>query len=142
MPPAFPLLLVVPAVVMDLLRRRFCPQRDVGDGRQAKAARLRGIQRRDLWLAIAAGLGFVATFVPIQWFFSEFLLSSSSDNRFFAGGGRHWPFFLKIDQARVMFWDVKRDPLTWQATLLAMVFAVISAWIGLRVGAWLARLHR
>ena len=127
MPSPFPLLLVVPALFLDLLRAWFKPGSTIW---------------RDGWLAVAAGIFFFAVFLPLQWFFSKFLLSAAADNWFFAGGGHHWPFFLKIDQARVLFWGMKQDPLTGLATLLAIVMAMISAWIGIRVGTWLSKLRR
>jgi hypothetical protein len=142
MPPAFPLLLVVPAVVLDLLRWRFLSQEAGGANLKAGAIKPGGGDRRELWCAVAAGACFFASFVPVQWFFAEFLLSPAAGNWFFAGGGRHWPFFLKIDQARTAFWGVAQDPLTWQAALLAILFAVVSSWIGLRVGTWLSKLRR
>jgi hypothetical protein len=125
-------------------------QRGESDGERendfsATALMTRYAQRRalgNLCTAISSGIVFFMAFVPAQWCFSKFLLSASADNWFFAGGGRHWPFFLKIDQARIMFWGVKQDPLTWRAALLAVVFAMVSAWIGLRVGAWLNKLRR
>jgi len=163
MPPTFPLLLVVPAVVIDLVRWRGArranrnriasrptpnPSQE-GNNPSCAAPLLGGVRGgfmatvgNEILLAAAAGVGFVVTFVPVQWFFARFLLAPAADNWFFAGGGRHWPFFLKIDQARVMFWGVKQYPLTWQAALLALVFAMASAWIGLRVGAWLVKLRR
>ncbi len=127
MPPPFPLLFVVPALALDLLCARFNPG---------------SMNSRDKWLAGMAGAGFFVAFVPTQWLFSKFLLSQAADNWLFAGGGHHWPFFLKIDQARVMFWGLKQDPLTWGAALLAVVFGMVSAWIGLRVGKWLSKLRR
>jgi len=141
MPPAFPLLLLVPAALMDWLRARFLSQGGDDDA-QVGTNPLVETNRRELWLAIAAGAGFLAAFLLTQWFFSEFLLSAAADNRFFAGGGRHWPFFLKIDEARIMYWGVKQDPLTWQAVLIAMLFAVVASWLGLRVGTWLSKVRR
>src|SRR5207248_539436 len=82
MPPPFPLLLILPAVAVDALIRRFRwpPHRFQG------------------WLqASAAGLAFFIIFLGAQWVFAEFLLTHLADNWFFAGGGEHWPFFLKID---------------------------------------------
>ena len=47
------------------------------------------------------GFAIAILFMGAQWFFAEFLLTDMADNRFFAGGGQHWPFFLKIaPQAR------------------------------------------
>jgi uncharacterized integral membrane protein len=123
MPPPFPLLLAMPALVLDSMLARWS-------------------SRREAWLAVVVGIGFFLLFLPTQWFFAEFLLSVKSDNWFFAGGGQHWPFFLKIDQARVMFWGVKQDPLTWVTVMLAVASATASAWIGLRVGTWLIKLRR
>lgn len=100
MPPQFPLLLVAPAMAIDLVRR------SAGWARSWKS---------EIGLALAAGLVFVAAFLPAQWWFAAFLLSPAADNGFFAGGGRHWPFFLKIDDARVMFWRGGDDALTWPA---------------------------
>ena len=93
-------------------------------------------------LACVAGLGFVAVFAPLQWWFAKFLLSPGADNPFFAGGGRHWPYFLKIDNARVMFWGAKQDPLTWQKAMLCIALAIISAWVGFGVSRWLSKVRR
>ena len=127
MPPSFPLLLIVPALVWDGLRARF----------SEKAG-----WRTELVRAAVLGLGFVATFLPVQWFFARFLLSPVADYWFFAGGGRHWPFFLKIDKARVMFWGAAQDPLTWRAILWAAGLAICSTALGFRIGKWLRDLQR
>ncbi len=137
MPPAFPLLLVAPAMVLDWLHRR--ARFTIHHSQLAFVALPR---RREFGLACAAGACFFAVFLPVQWFFAKFLLSPLADNWFFAGGGRHWPFFLKIDQARVMFWGLKQDPLTWRTASVALLLAIISSWAGLRAAAWLSRLRR
>ena len=128
MPPPFPLLLVAPALLVDWVRP---PLTSCLAGRGSI-----------LIQTCAAGLVFFALFVAAQWPFAEFLLSPGAGNWFFAGGGQHWPFFLKIDQARVMFWGLKQDPLTWQKSVLAITLAISSAWIGLRVARWLSKLRR
>lgn len=127
MPPPFPLLLVGPALLMDMMRARlFLPR----------------TRKQELLLAAMLGIGFVAAFVPGQWFFAKFLLSPASDHWFFAGGGKHWPFFLKIDQARTIFWDAQSTPFTWKTALLASGLAASSIWIGLRVSEWLGKVRR
>ena len=80
--------------------------------------------------------------IAIAWGFATFLLSPASDNWFFAGGGRHWPFFLKIDDARVMFWRDARDAVTSQTITTALALAVLSSLIGLRAGKFLKALRR
>lgn len=127
MPPPFPLLLMGPAVLLDVMRARLFPQQT---------------RKQEFLLAGVLGVGFVVTFVPVQWFFANFLLSPASDNWFFAGGGKHWPFFLKIDQARTLFWDAQSNPFTWKTVLLASGLAAASVWIGLRAGEWLNKVRR
>lgn len=127
MPPSFPLLLIVPAFVVDCLRARFVNETGWRTGLVRDAV---------------LGLGFVAVFLPVQWCFARFLLSAAADNWFFAGGGRHWPYFLKIDQARVLFWGTQQDPVTWRAVLVAGIFAMVTTAAGLRVGKWLRQLRR
>lgn len=128
MPPPFPLLLVVPAVALDALFRLF-----PWPAHQARP-----------WLqACAMGLSFFILFAMTQWIFAEFLLSDLADNRFFAGGGQHWPFFLKIDPtARVMFWETREDPFNLSSALTAAGLAILAARVGLWVGAWMARMRR
>ena len=127
MPPPFPLLLVVPALVLDALLRWF-------PGRE---------QRWQDWRrAGEAGLAFFAVFILVQWYFAEFLLTPSANNGFFAGGGMHWPFFLKIDaRARVAFWKMG-DDFTLARGLVAAALAVLSTRAGLWLGAWMKRIQR
>lgn len=65
-PPNFPLLLIVPAIAIDLMRRYF--------------------QRRgsNLWLqAAACGAVFFGVFFAAQWLFSDFLMTPAAANAFF-----------------------------------------------------------
>ena len=128
MPPPFPLLLVVPAMGLDALLRFF-----PWPAHRAKA-----------WLqAGAAGLVFFVLFMAIQWMFADFLLGNLADHWFFAGGGRHWPFFLKIDPlARVTFWETRQDAMTFTRSITATGLAMLAARTGLGAGAWMARLRR
>jgi hypothetical protein len=123
MPPQFPLLLLGPALVFDLLRPYL--------NRIHAAVRI-----------TLLGLVFFSIFAPIQWLFAQFLLSPGADNWFFAGGGKHWPYFLKIDQARTLFWGIEKDPLTFRAIILAIIFATASAWLGSGIANVLKKLRR
>jgi hypothetical protein len=125
MPPPFPPLLVVPALALDLW---------LGG---VSAARGRG---RDAARALEAGLLFSALYVAVQWPLASFLLSPAADNAFFAGGGRHWPFFLRIDPtARTAFWPAPGDELDALRAASAALLAALSAGAGLRLGAALGR---
>jgi hypothetical protein len=128
MPPPFPLLLIVPALAIDRLLKKFRWPAWRGSG----------------WLqACASGAAFFFLFLCAQWIFAEFLLMNAADNWFFAGGGKHWPFFLKINPAgRVAFWESPSDTLTFTNAFIALGLAVIAARLGLWVGAWMARVRR
>jgi len=130
MPPPFPLLLIAPAAVIDLL----------GIGR-------RSVRNTDisvsLFESVEAALVFFIAFMFVQWPFASFLLSPASENWFFAGGGRHWPFFLKIDDAaRRAFWKMPGDELTFGRGLTALVLALTSSTFGLLLGRWLRSIKR
>ena len=128
MPPPFPLLLIVPALAVDLLVKKLhWPERRVVG-----------------WLqAIALGLAFFLCFLLAQWMFAEFLLKPAADNWFFAGGGKHWPFFLKISPpARVMFWDAPPDQLDGRNALVVLGLSMLAARLGLWLGAWMGRVKR
>jgi len=128
LPPPFPLLLVVPALAVDALLN-LLPGR---------------ARRGERWLqAIEAGLAFAALFVVVQWLFAVFLLSPAADGWLFAGGGRHWPFFLRIDApSRTAFWHFLAPELGLATSALAAVLAVGSARAGLWIGAGLRAVQR
>jgi len=123
MPPQFPLMLLAPALGMDFLRARW--------NHRPGAVRV-----------ALLGITFVSIFVSLQWFFARFLLSPGADNWFFAGGGAHWPYFLKIDQARTMFWGGENDSFSGRALLLASVLSMASAWAGLVMAKILKNVRR
>jgi hypothetical protein len=89
-PPSFPLLLVVPALGIDLL---------VGSA----------LGRRGWLVSAAAGLLFVALLLAMQWFFGEFLLSPAARNYFFAGD--QWAYLARPGPWRYQFWGVPKDAL-------------------------------
>jgi hypothetical protein len=128
MPPPFPLLLIVPGIALDVVLREFSWR----DGYWQP------------WIqAVVAGFFFFLLFFGTQWAFSEFLLSEAADNWFFAGGGKHWPFFLKINPpARVAFWETPQDQMKLSSALIAAGFAMIAARMGLWLGAWMRRVRR
>ena len=128
MPPPFPLLLVAPALAIDALLRIF-PARE---------------SRPQPWRqAMECGFAFFLIVLAVQWVFARFLLSPGADHWFFAGGERHWPFFLKIDPpARVAFWHSADDAMNLARGFIAAVLAVLAARLGLWLGEWIKRLRR
>lgn len=126
-PPAFPLLLVVPAVAMDLIFR--C----IGRGR--------GWKWDYLLLAPLLATAFTGLFFVTQWKFSEYLISPEAMNRFFAGTG----FFTFADQRTDRwhaFWNLDTDPVTPQAMAIAWGLALAASVVGLAAGNWMSRVKR
>lgn len=121
-PPVFPLLLVVPAVVIDLLNQRMA--------------------NTSIWLkAPVIGFAFLAVFMAVQWNFSAFLLSDAADNAFFAGG-RQWPYFIKPGPWRDRFWVNNGQALTAATAGAALGVAIFKSFVGLLLGRWMSKVQR
>jgi hypothetical protein len=120
-PPPFPLLLVLPAVAFDLLRRRFT--------------------RRDWLLAGVAGITFVAVMLAAHWWWGEFLLSPHARN--FVFGADQWDYNARLGDWRYRFWIAEPGvrPLLRGLTI-AVVTAMISSRLGLWIGSGMARVQR
>ena len=119
--PPFPLLLVVPAMALDLLVQRLGA-------------------RRDWWIAVLAGAAFVGVFFVTQWFFAEFLLTPHARNFFF--GVDQWDYSSRLGPWRYRFWRIEGDPVTARGLAIAGLLAIVSAWVGLLWGNWMARVRR
>ncbi|HEY3801322.1 MAG TPA: hypothetical protein VGL61_01900 [Kofleriaceae bacterium] len=119
-PLEFPLLLIVPAFAMDLLR-----------------ARVTTLTR---WqLAPLLGIVFVATFVAAEWPFATFMQSPAAENAFF--GGDYFAYFMRPE------WAIPRHeffPSSAVASGLAIaaVVASITSWLGLVLGDALRKVKR
>lgn len=134
-PPAFPLLLIVPAMAIDLINAWSARWRASATPNAAPP------WWRD-WLLAGAFAGvFVGLTFAVQWPFSSFLLSDAADNRFFARSG-HWPYFSQPGDWMNRFFDFKKDPITVPKVLLTYVVAFGSARLGLVLGNYLLRLKR
>jgi hypothetical protein len=143
-PPAFPLLLIVPAVAIDVMsawlaRASKTATRQPPPPTDAPAFRPRGWH--DWLLAWVFATVFLALIFAVQWPFSAFLLSDAADNRFFARSG-HWPYFAQPGDWMNRFFDFNEDPITLKGIALAFTRAFISARLGLLLGGYLLRLKR
>jgi hypothetical protein len=120
-PPPFPLLLVVPAVAIDLLMRRF--------------------KGRDWPLAMMAGLGFVALMLVAHWWWSEFLLTPHARNLLF--GADQWDYYIKLGDWRYQFWTPGGGIGAMARGLtIAATTAIVTSRIGLWIGSGMARVQR
>ncbi len=130
-PPAFPLLLIIPAFVIDLVLR--------------KVRHCSG-WLKTLGLSVILGAIFLGLLMGVQWYFAEFLLSPSADNWFFAGN-RYWTYGSRPGAYRQEFWRVDRarngsEYLRWSSIFVCWGVASLSAWIGLVWGNWMRKVQR
>lgn len=129
-PLPFPLLLVVPALAIDLIRLW------IGAGRS---------WWRDWLIVLLGALAFTALFAATQWFFAKFLLSPSAQNWFFASD-RHWGYTESPGPWRQQFWNEgsakNNSPVVWKTFLIMFLLAVASSRIGLTLGNWMAKVRR
>ncbi len=122
----FPLILMVPAFGLDLLRLW------IGHGRG---------WLRDWLLAVVAGLAFFGLFLLVQWYFSAFLISHWAENWFFATIN-HWGYREGIGEWRYRFWKEGMTPFSLKAAVLSSVLSILAARIGLWLGNWMAKVRR
>lgn len=125
-PPVFPLLLVGPALAMDLIHQR--------------AGLKRGLWRDSL-LAMGLAVAFTGVFLAIQWNFSAFLMSESARNWFFAGN-QQWPYFVRPGSWHFEFWRPGKDPMNATAFAVVVLFALCSSRAGLSLGNWMSKVRR
>ncbi|HVY69312.1 MAG TPA: hypothetical protein VHH73_05255 [Verrucomicrobiae bacterium] len=137
-PPAFPILLIAPAVFIDLLAMAFGKQRV---GREDEAAPVRPRWWKDWALALTSGFVFLAVAFPVQWYFSKFLISPAANNWFFAGS-RIWPYSDRLGPWIHQFSELDVDPVTFRTLAFTVVFAAVSARLGLWCGNWMLKVRR
>ncbi len=126
-PPPFPLLLIVPAVIIDLLMQR--------------------IRGHDWMLSVVIALAFVVVMLAVHWFWAEFLLSPHARN--FVFGVDQWNYNLRVGPGRYRYWNLDRDALGAPSPgrfLRGLAIAVATGFVSVRVGLWcgngMARVQR
>ncbi|MFZ9046836.1 MAG: hypothetical protein ACO2ZZ_13340 [Cyclobacteriaceae bacterium] len=120
----FPILLIVPCFVMDLILWKF-----------------HNINKWTLTLLLS--VGFVLTLLAVQWPFGGFLMSENARNWFF--GAESW--YFGADPAweyrfQFMPWRVDTGIELIKGIALACAFGYVSARIGLIWGSWMKNVKR
>jgi hypothetical protein len=122
-PAKFPILILVPALALDLLWRR--------------------MKNWKPWqIALVSGIVFTAVLVAVEWPFANFLLSDASKNRFF--GTIYFQYNSRpdgLDRMRQWFLPDHGAAL-YSGLLRAAVYASISTWLGLQFGRWMRGVRR
>jgi hypothetical protein len=160
-PLPFPLLLIFPALAIDLILRKagesFTTRGELaagavlslsplaGPARSGERAGVRGILRR-IALAILLGAVFFAILITVQWYFSKFMLSPYARNWFFMSDRVFGYNFPKGDW-QTQFWRLdpskpNADPITILSILVTFALASASSWVGLFFGRWMRKVRR
>jgi hypothetical protein len=120
----FPLLIVVPAFVMDVIMQRTTAW-------------------RPLMRALVVGTAFFAVFVAVQWPFATFLQSPAARNWFWGAG--YVDFATPPRSPLALFEFYYREPtptLFWRGMLYAGLLAWFMAWIGMHAGRAMRKVRR
>jgi hypothetical protein len=121
-PLAFPLVMVVPALAIDVINQR--------------------AGSRHPWLLSALfAAAFVAAMLLVHWPFGTFMLTPAARNWVFAAD--QWPYMYEIREWTKEFWWLDAGPAQFLGGLgLALIFATLSARVGLAWGEFTRRLLR
>jgi hypothetical protein len=122
-PAKFPVLILVPALALDLLW-----------------------QRTRAWkpwkVAILSGILFISVLVIVEWPFATFLLSKASQNRFFGTGYFDYTSRAAGFERMRRFFRPEQGITLYAGLARASLYASISTWIGLRFGHWMRSVQR
>jgi hypothetical protein len=119
----FPLLLIVPAVVIDVILQRTATWRPLTRG-------------------AVIGLAFFATFVAIQWPFADFLMSPSARNWVFGTTYMDYGTPASSLYARFQFVPAAPPSQFWRVMIAALFTACAMTYVGLHVGRAMQRVRR
>ena len=122
-PMPFPVLLIVPAIALDLLWQR------------ARAW-------KPWQIAAVSGVVFVALVFAVEWPFAEFLLTKASQNWFFGTGYYDYNMSPLSPMRMGRFEHVDTGFALWSGLVLATVYASVSTWVGLKFGDWMKGVQR
>ncbi len=123
-PLGFPVLVLPGAIVLDLVLDRRA-------------------RHSDTWKAIAAGGGFLAASLAVNWPFAYFMMSPYARNRIFAMN--EFGYSVPPSQYHVA-WTLQRYESSsvefWVGMVIALIATILSTRIGLLWGEWLRRIQR
>jgi len=120
----FPVLVIVPALAMDLVLRR--------------------TTRLNRWAtSLLAGLAFLLALLAVQWPFADFLMYGPSRNWFFVSNNYPYAMPSTTHTFRHEFVTLDRNGLAFLRGLaVAALLAVLSTRLGLGAGNWMRRVWR
>ncbi len=122
-PPEFPLLLIVPAVALDLLWQR--------------------TRAWNPWkVALVSAIIFVGLLLAAQWPFAQFLMSPAARNRFFGSMYFYYGLPPSSYSARYQFFPGNGVFAFWKEIAIAVAFCTLAVRWGISRGDWLSKIKR
>ncbi len=122
-PAKFPILIIVPALALDLLWQR--------------------VKNWKPWqIALVSGVVFIVVLTAVEWPFAHFLMTDASKNRFF--GTIYFDYNSRpmgMDRLRQWLQPDQGFPL-FAGLARAALYASISTWIGVKFGRWMRGVQR
>ena len=120
---AFPVLIVVPALGVDLVMQR--------------------VRARPLAMAPLLSAVFLALFIGVQWPFADFLMTDAARNWFFnAENFVYWLSPAGVEWARTFQQDEPGSPPFAAQLLIAFLLGTFSSYVGLWFGRWMTKVRR
>jgi hypothetical protein len=120
-PPDFPVLLMVPAIFIDLVMQRH------------------KTTRSDWALAAVLAVVFLASFIAVQWPFADFLMTKWARNVIFV---THWMQYSVSPDVQARWYELNPPANLASGLPISLGLAFISARLGLWWGNWMARVQR
>ncbi len=122
-PPPFPILLILPALALDLLWKRTAGWNS--------------------WkIAAISGLVYTSLLIAVEWFFAAFLMSPAAANRFFGVMYLYYALPPQSFLARHMFLITETSGQLWLGFLFAAVLSVVSIRWAISRGNWMFAVKR
>ncbi len=122
-PPQFPMLLIVPALLLDLFWQR--------------------VKGWNTWaVAAVSAVLFVGSLVAVEYPFAGFLMSPASRNRFFGTAYFNYGVPPHSFLARSVFYVTDSPPQFFAGILMAIAVCTLTMWFGIKRGNWLAEVQR
>ena len=122
-PPQFPILLIVPALILDLFWQR--------------------TKSWNAWIAATiGGLIFVGVLLAVEWPFASFLMTPAARNRFFGTMYLYYGMPPTSFTARYLFYSFETTAEFWRGIGIAIIAAILAIRWGISRGEWFAKVKR